>query len=364
MNFGYFEMLYVVGGFLFLFLIRYLYARYRKLTINVLTESVYFLVTGLVLGFLLVKLSPITEITIRYYGVLFGLAAVMGLVYLKYLFSKAGYDSKMADDFMIYFLVGIVVGARLVHVVFYNPDYYFSNPSEIIKVWHGGIASHGVVVGGFTAIALYVWKKDITFHQLLDLLGMPMALATVFIRLGNFINGEIVGRVTDLPWSVAYKQGPEPVYLIPKKVFKYYKDQLTDGSTLKSYLMSYYNLTAEKFKGLMSAVKEEELRSMISGLPRHPSQIYEMINGLIVFGILYYMSKKYKDRLSPGILGYTFFIAYFTLRFLVEFVKEFQSLVPSGLTMGQYLSLAMLLFAVGMVVYIQKKKKIPSDITN
>lgn len=285
---------------------------------------------------------------IRYYGLLFGLAAVMGLFFHRYLFKIKNYDIKLVDDYMIYLLIGAVLGARIIHILFYNPSYYFSNPIAIFKIWEGGIASHGTAIGGIIAALLFVRRKNITFYQAADMTAIPTALATMFIRLGNFINSEIVGRVTDSTWGVVFKK-----YNFPRDTFQYYKTQFLENDLFQSMVKKYYSISKEP-----STLSDAQLHEYLSELPRHPTQIYEMINGLIVFGILFYLFKRKRDKLADGVLMYTFFIFYFILRFCVEFVKEYQTLTmdQSVLTMGQYLSIPFALFGIVMVYYLQKKK--------
>jgi phosphatidylglycerol:prolipoprotein diacylglycerol transferase len=242
---------------------------------------------------------------IGYYGLLFGSAVVMTLFFLRYLFRARNYNVDLARDYLIYALVGLLIGARIVEIAFYNPGFYFSHPIEIVKIWKGGIASHGGTVGAIVGTFLFVRRNDLTFYQVTDLLVIPASLGTLFIRLGNFLNSEIVGRVTDVPWAVVFKR--------------------------------YYNTFQTPAEQM---------------LPRHPTQLYEMVNGLIVFGILFFLFKKKGDELPDGVLFYTFFVAYFSLRFIVEFFKEYQTLSQSQsfLTMGQYLSIPFILIGVFMLI--------------
>jgi prolipoprotein diacylglyceryl transferase len=244
---------------------------------------------------------------IGYYGLLFGSAVVMTLYFLRYLFRIRNYDVDLARDYLIYALVGLLIGARLIEIVFYDPGFYLSNPLEILKIWKGGIASHGGTLGAIAGTILFARRNDLTFYQLTDLLVIPVSLGTSFIRLGNFMNSEIVGRVTEVPWAVVFKR--------------------------------YHNNFQPPAEHL---------------LPRHPTQIYELINGLIVFGILFLLFKKKGDELADGVLFYTFLVSYFILRFIVEFFKEYQTLAQtqSFLTMGQYLSIPFII--VGVFILIKK----------
>ncbi len=358
------EILYVVAIFLGFFLIRFIYAKLRNKELNVIPELASYLVIGAVIGVILtlVTMNEPFHRPIRYYGILFGLAAVMSLLFLKYLFKIKKYAVEQVDDFAIYLLVGIVIGARVVHVVFYGGD-YFSDPNDpfkALKIWNGGIASHGATLGAILGALVFAKVRKIGFYKVADLAAIPIALGTMFIRLGNFINSEIVGRVTDLPWSVTYlfqKPGTDMGYRLPREVFEYYRRQLGESSIIKDLMMKYHKLSESQLNDIIpDSGKKEKLWEYLSTLPRHPSQIYEMLYGLVTFLILWYLFKK-RDKLADGVLLYTFSAVYFTFRFLTEFVKEYQTL-STGLTMGQYLSLPFVIIGVFMVYWLQKNKKV------
>ncbi len=385
------EILYVVAIFLGFFLIRFIYAKLRKKELNVIPELASYILIGTVLGLLLFWASydePLSR-PIRYYGILFGLAAVLSLLSLKYLFKIKKYPVEQVDDFAIYLLVGIVIGARVVHVAFYGGN-YFSDPNDpfkAFKIWEGGIASHGATLGAILGAMVFAKIRKIGFYKVADLAALPIALGTMFIRLGNYINSEIVGRVTDLSWSVVYENFhlsfreinnigltltdlakyklklSDYGYRLSGEAFQYYKSQLIDNSFVKSLLLKYYSLSESKLTELLSPsadfktqyLKNLKLQELLSGLPRHPSQIYEMLYGLITFLILWFLFKK-RDKLADGVLLYTFFSVYFTFRFLTEFVKEYQTL-STGLTMGQYLSLPFVIIGLFMIYWLQRGKK-------
>lgn len=224
---------------------------------------------------------------IRYYGVLFAAAIYVGYLLLKWQFKKGGVDETKADHFFLYGTIGIVVGARLGHVLFYEPDAFFANPLEILKIWKGGLASHGATLGIILAILIFVKRHKMPIVEVMDRLSMGIALGSSCVRLGNFFNGEIVGRVSDVPWAVVFTQ---------------YDNQ-----------------------------------------PRHPSQLYEVAIGITVFIVLFLVDRKLGGPRRRGIIASLFFLCYFSLRFLVEFVKEeqvdFLSRHHSPLTMGQLLSI-------------------------
>ena len=187
---------------------------------------------------------------------------------------------------IFYIFIGAILTARLFYVLFYGTQNYIQNPLEIFKLWQGGMSIHGGILGTVLGIIYFVKKnKDYTILQLTDLIAMPTAIALMFGRIANFINGELYGRVTSLPWAVKFKD-------------------------------------AEGF--------------------RHPSQLYESAKNLIIFSILFLRSKK---PFKEGELTALFLIYYSILRFTVEFVRE-PEIYIGPLTMGQLLCIPM--FVIGV----------------
>lgn len=222
--------------------------------------------------------------------------------------------SVFLTDRLTWFVVtGTVVGARLGHVFFYEWPRYQQNPLDIIKVWEGGLASHGGTLG--VMLALFFYQRSIrekfpefNFVCLLDILCVPTAMTAVWIRIGNFMNQEIVGPVTTVPWAVVFAQPLEG-----------------EG-----------------------------------GLPRHPTQLYEALCYLVTFVILYTLWNKKRDQLKPGVLVGLFMILVFGSRFLVEFVKVSKGLMidESLLLTGQYLSLPFIALGFFLMTYGKKLAKI------
>ncbi len=215
---------------------------------------------------------------------------------------KAGEDLKvmalsLTDRLTWFVVIGIIIGARLGHVFFYDWPYFKNHPGEIFDVSEGGLAglaSHGAAIGILLAIILYrltIKKKypELTFWTVVDTVAVPAALAGAFIRLGNFFNQEILGTPSQMPWAV---------------VFGHPADR---------------------------SVPE----------PRHPVQLYEALAYLIIFFIIFSVWKKTKVHWKPGFISGLFLILVFSARFFIEFLKTSQSLVidESGIQMGQYLSL-------------------------
>jgi phosphatidylglycerol:prolipoprotein diacylglycerol transferase len=237
-------------------------------------------------------------VTIRWYGVLFAIAFLLGHKILARIFQNEGVPEKHLDRVLIYTMIGTIIGARLGHVFFYDWGYYSQNPVEILQVWKGGLASHGGAIG--IVLALWVFSKWVAKRPLLwilDRVSVPIALGGVFIRLGNLMNHEIVGAKTDVPWAFIFHR----------------------------------------------------LREVPT--PRHPSQIYESLAYLAIFGVLFYMYWRRKAYLKEGLLIGTFLTLIFTARFFIEFVKRHQALDPEALlSMGQWLSIPFVLVGIWLIL--------------
>lgn len=247
------------------------------------------------------EIFSLGPLSIRYYGLFFAISFLLGYYIVEKMFKRENAPEKWMDSLFIYVVVATVVGARLGHVIFYGWDYYSQNPEEILKIWHGGLASHGGAIGIIVAIWLY--SKNVTKKSMfwtMDKLVVAVALAGVFIRLGNLMNSEIVGRITDLPWG-----------------FRFIK---------------------------ASGIENPEL-------PRHPTQIYEALCYLITFVIMMYMYWRTNAREKQGLLFGVFLIGIFATRFFIEFVKENQESFEEGmnLNMGQILSIPFVIFGVYLI---------------
>jgi phosphatidylglycerol---prolipoprotein diacylglyceryl transferase len=236
---------------------------------------------------------------LRYYSLLFAIAIIGGFYLLQRKLVQDGYTKEFSDTFLLYGVLGVVIGARLGHCFFYDKgNFYLNNPLEILKIWKGGLASHGATIGLFIAAVLFSKRKKIPFLVLSDAIVFAAAVGATLVRIGNFFNSEIVGRQTTLPWGIRF--------------IGY--DQ---GTTL-----------------------------------RHPSQLYEALGGLTVLMTLLLL-QKYVKKAKPGLFLGTFLIMYFSFRFMVEFVKEYQ-ILESFLTMGQWLSIPFVL--MGIVILYRSVK--------
>lgn len=250
----------------------------------------------------ILRLGPFA---LRWYGLLFASGFVVGYLIMIQIYRHERREEEPLSNLLLYILVGTLIGARLGHVLFYQPDYYLARPWEILMVWQGGLASHG----GFTGvlIALYVyWRKygDMSFLQLGDRLAVAVAPAASLIRVGNFFNSEIVGVPATVPWAVIFLR--------------------------------------------------------VDSLPRHPAMLYEAAAYFLVFCAVYLAYWKTGIARFPGrLLGTTLAISFFA-RFMIEFVKEEQVAFEQGmlLNMGQLLSLPFV--AAGLVLIYLSSNKPPA----
>jgi phosphatidylglycerol:prolipoprotein diacylglycerol transferase len=241
---------------------------------------------------------------VHWYGALFATAIAAGFQVLKRMFIKEGLDLESLDNFLIYCVIGIIVGARLAHVIFYDPAYYFSHPVKILAIWEGGLASHGGGLGAIIALYYYHKKVKLPFLFLLDRLAIATAIFGFFVRMANFANSEILGVPSDAPWAVVFER--------------------------------------------------------IDLLPRHPAQLYEAIAYLVIFISLYSLYKFTKLKDKQGVLFGLFLCLVFSARFGIEFVKVKQAAYAEDfmLSAGQWLSVPFLLVGVVLLVlpFINKAK--------
>lgn len=249
------------------------------------------------------EIFSIGPLSVRWYGVLFALSFVIGFQIIHWIYKREHKPENDLNDMIWYMILGTIIGARLGHCMFYNPNYYLTHPIEILKVWQGGLASHGAAIGILFCIYLYSRrKKDQPFLYVMDRLVIAVAVGGFLIRMGNLFNSEIIGKPADLPWAFIFVQINEKV-------------------------------------------------------PRHPAQLYEAIAYLVSFFILFFYYKKNTGKFKEGYIFGLFLILVFVSRFLIEFVKEDQSLFEKGmiLNMGQILSIPLIL--LGIYFLLRKNKK-------
>lgn len=241
----------------------------------------------------LVRLGPLA---IRWYGLCFASAFLVGYAVMQRIYRREGKELGGLDTALTYMLIGTVVGARLGHVLFYEPAYYFAHPAEIPMVWEGGLASHGAAVGILLAFYLYTRPAGRpTFLWLVDRVTIPTALGGSFIRIGNFFNSEIVGTPTSGGWGVVFDR--------------------------------------------------------VDPVPRHPVQLYEALAYLVIFAILFRVYRRSAAPPRPGMLLGLFLLLVFSARFLLEFVKTPQAAYEGqlALSVGQLLSVPFILTGLALL---------------
>ncbi len=251
-------------------------------------------------------LFSIGPLEIRYYGLIYALGFLIAYLFLIHFARTKRLDIKEEDvsDLLFYLLLGVVLGARVFYILFYDLSYFLQNPFQMIALWKGGLSLHCGLAGAALAIWLFCRKRKIKFYDVADALVFPVALALMLGRIGNFLNGELYGRVTEVSWCV-------------------------------------------NFSGVEGC--------------RHPSQIYESFKNLLMFAILWLVKdQKINGRKLPkGFLFWSFVILYSVFRFVVEFFRQPDAqlgFVLGALTMGQVLNI--LMFAVGswFMVRLMKTK--------
>lgn len=247
----------------------------------------------------------IGPLAVRWYGLmyLFGFAAAFMLITHLSRLRALALTKEGVSDLLFYGVLGVVLGGRLGYVLFYNPAQYLSHPLEIFAIWQGGMSFHGGLLGVVTATVIFCWRRKLPVLLTGDILVTSATIGLGLGRIGNFINGELWGRVTDLPWGVVFPGG--------------------------------------------------------GPLPRHPSQLYEAaLEGLLLFIILYLLHRR---RAAAGVPFFCFFVGYGLFRFLVEFVRQPDAhlgFLWGGATMGQLLSLPMILFGVVGLFYLYRQRNV------
>lgn len=233
---------------------------------------------------------------IHWYGALFALAIMAGFQVMKSIYQREDKPVESLDSLLMYAVIGIIVGARLFHVVFYDPHYYLANPGEIIAVWKGGLASHGGGLGVIIAVYFYTKRHQINFMWLLDRLAIATALFGFFVRTANFFNSEILGKPSDVPWAVIFER--------------------------------------------------------IDMLPRHPVMLYEAFSYLAIFVLLFWLYRQTDIGKYKGLLLGLFLCLVFTARFVLEFFKVHQAEYSADflINTGQLLSIPFLMVGIFLVI--------------
>lgn len=250
---------------------------------------------------ILIELGPFR---LSWYGLMYVLGFAVSYLLVRYQIKRRdfGISRLEVENLYFYLILGLVIGARLGYVLFYNLKMYLSDPLDVFAIWHGGMSFHGGLIGVLTVGILFCWKNKKSFWKVADLIIVTAPLGLMLGRIGNFINGELYGRVTKVPWGMIFPKGGD--------------------------------------------------------LPRHPSQLYESgLEGGLLFLILWFM----KDRKLPsgGLLA-VFLFLYGAFRFFAEFFREpdFQlGFVVESFTMGQVLCAIMMAGGIFLMIYLKMKEK-------
>ena len=251
------------------------------------------------------EILRIGSFAIRWYGLLFASSFFFGYIIMNRIFKNENLSEEVLDRLTVYMAVGTILGARLGHCLFYEPEYYLRNPAEILMIWHGGLASHGAAIGILTAMWYFAKKERKDYAWILDRIVITVALSGFFIRMGNLMNSEIYGIETTASWGFVF---------------------------LKNY----------------------------ETMPKHPTQIYEALAYLAIFVLLYKLYWVKKGEHYQGLLISLFLILVFGVRFFIEFIKEDQVDFEATMTlnMGQWLSIPLVLIGVwGLYKTLKTKKK-------
>ena len=251
----------------------------------------------------LLRLGPIQ---IRWYGAIFVTTLFFAYWVWRRQMLRGGYPAALAGQFLMWGGIATIAGARLGHCLFYEPERYLNDPISILFFWQGGLASHGATIGLVLALFLFARRNRLPVLELMDRFAMSAAIGSAGIRLGNFLNSEIVGRATSVPWAVR--------------------------------IMRYDH----------------------GAVARHPSQLYEFVMGLTVLLILYLADRRAgKEQRPVGLMTGLFLTIYFAGRFVVEFFKEFQTPWESVLTTGQILSILPFLAGIWLLTWVFRTRRRP-----
>ena len=256
-----------------------------------------FSVAGMTLG----------PLEVRWYGLMYLLGFILFVVLGRWRARRnmlTGWRPSDVDDMLFYGVFGVILGGRLGYVLFYKPAYYFAHPLEIVQLWQGGMSFHGGFLGVLVAMWLFSLRRHKRWLDVMDFVAPMCPLGLAAGRMGNFINAELVGRVTDVPWAMIFPN--------------------------------------------------------VDNLPRHPSQLYEFgLEGLLLFVILW----TYALRARPmGAVSGLFLLGYGAFRFIAEYSREpdaFLGYLAGGLTMGQWLSIPMMVAGAAMMLWAHARARKP-----
>ncbi len=246
-------------------------------------------------------------LAVRWYGLMYLLAFALVVVLGRWRIARGltKLTARDLDDLLFFGMLGTIVGGRLGYVLFYKAGFYAQHPLDVLKVWEGGMSFHGGLIGVIVAMALFARRRGFTFWHIADFVAPLVPTGLAAGRMGNFINGELWGRPTDVPWGMLFEHDPRQV-------------------------------------------------------PRHPSQLYEVAGeGVLLFCVVWWYARKPRPE---GAVSGVFLIGYGLARFVVEFTREpddFLGLLALGLSMGQWLSIPMIVAGIAVVVFAYRRAASP-----
>lgn len=374
------------------------------------------------LNFIIWSVKPeifpdISWMPVRWYGLLFAIAFIVGQQIYFYFYKVEGRSDKDVESLTIYLVLGTIIGARLGHVFFYEPDRFLAHPIEILEIWKGGLASHGAAIGILVSVFLFCnYLIKINFNEftvrrrkregqgflyIMDRMVIVVALGGAFIRFGNFMNSEIIGKPTHSGYGVLfardvidrlkYEDYIEKVS-ITHSTNKTFSDSVTcpvdlhivfkKNNVSEEYARAYLTLQIKRILTNSEYVKLHinelenqplaynlvknpsgnfEATIFTRGIPRHPAQLYESASCILLFILLFLLWKKYWKTIMDGRIFGLFMVVCFALRFLYEFLKEnqvaFEDKLP--LNMGQWLSIPLVL--IGLYLLLRPRKVRPGN---
>lgn len=359
------------------------------------------------------EILSLGQVTLRWYGLLFALGFLLSQQLLSYMYRKEGKPEKEVDTLTIVMVVATILGARLGHVIFYQPELFTENPMGVLLPFEfspsfrftglQGLASHGGAIAILLGLYLYARRKKQSYFVILDRIVILVAITGACIRLGNFFNSEIIGKPTDAPWGVVFTnrlaqaiefktESNNPVEsvaftrdtavrkdtvlsrmsgAVPMNLYIFFKPDVTEENMrffIHSRVKNYVSQLSEFFYDEpIRPLDFEYLKSdnalvarvQLYGIARHPAQLYESISCLILFILLFAYWNKYKNDLPPGRIFGIFLVVLWGLRFAYEFLKENQEAFEAELplNMGQILSIPLFIAGVAILLWSYRKEK-------
>lgn len=363
------------------------------------------------------ELFSLGTLSVRWYGLMFAIGFLVSQQIILHIFRKEGKPERDVETLTIVMVVATIIGARLGHVFFYEPARYLSDPISILKIWEGGLASHGAAFGIILALFLYsnylikIGTKGFTFRKrkregqsflwVIDRIVIVVAFTGCLIRIGNFFNSEIIGKPTGSDYGVVFardisriiessnnaitgvevsknqtssrdESGREGMY--PVTVNIQFKDLNYQEADLRAFietnipaLLTYRSVGKHvefnQGEDLVYRLKQtrEGYRASVNTLAivRHPAQLYESGTTLLLFFLLFFIWRRYRENTPEGLLFGLFLVILFSLRFVHEFFKEnqvdFESDIP--LNMGQWLSIPLIITGILVLIRVMRKQK-------